>query len=201
MAVQQMILQNSDRRSFISLRTLGVLGMILSPMLCFGFLFHAAEPDQPPAYPFWASLGGFLYLLGATASAIAMRRLRVTGSGAGAKVLYGVQIIGLLLAMWFDILTYAAPQLRETTFFFITDMAYPFSHLLMNIVGIAVLRAGVWRGWRRAPAFLVGLALPSFLGLMALVGAANASFVFPLMVTTGFFLLGLAVFTTKFETE
>ncbi len=199
MTVQQMVLQDSSRQSFISNRTLGALGMILSPMLAFGWLFHAPHPDQPPAYRLGACGGGFLFLVGARARATAMRRLRVTGSGTGAKVLYVVQAIGLFLAMWFDILEYAAPQLRQTTLFFLTDMAYPFSHMLMIIVGIAVIRAGVWRGWRRSGAFLVGLALPFFLALMAVVGHANASFVFPSMVTTGFFLLGLAVFTTKSE--
>jgi hypothetical protein len=201
MSVQQMVLQDSRKQTFITNRTLGAVGMILSPMLVFGWLFHAPQPDQPPAYPFWASLGGFLYLLGATASATAMRNLRVTGSGTGAKVLYVVQAVGLFLAMWFDILGYAAPLLRETTLFFITDMAYPFSHMLMNIVGIAIIRGGEWRGWRRIPAFLVGLALPSFFGLMAIVGHEKAGFIFPLMVTTGFFTLGLAVFTTKSDKE
>ena len=197
MAVQEMVLQDSSQGFWPSNRALGVAGMILSPMLTFGFLFHASQPDQPSPYPFWASLGGFLYLLGALASATAMRNLRVTGSGAGAKILYVVQVVGLLLAMCFDILEFAAPQLRETTVFFITDMAYPFSHLLMNVVGVAVIRAGIWRGWRRIPAFLVGLALPSFIGLSIVAGRENAGFIFPLMVTIGFFLLGLSVFTTK----
>src|ERR1044071_9114953 len=99
MSVQQMVLQDSRKQAFISNRTLGVVGMLLSPMLYFGFLFHAAQPDQPPAYPFWASLGGFLYLLGAMASATGMRNLRVTGNRTGAKVLYVVQMVGLFLAM------------------------------------------------------------------------------------------------------
>lgn len=201
MSVQEMVLQNGDRSSFISTRALGAVGMILSPMLYFGWLFHAAAPDQPPAYPFWSSLCGFLYMLGAAAAATGMRSLRVTGSGTGAKVLYVVQMVGLFLAMCFDIFQYAAPQLRETSVvFFITDMAYPFSHVLMIIVGVAVMRAGVWRGWRRIPAFLVGLALPSFFALSAIVGRENGSFIFPLMVTSGFFLLGLAVFSTNSET-
>jgi hypothetical protein len=110
-------------------------------------------------------------------------------------------MVGLFLAMGFDVLEYAAPQLRETWLFFITDMAYPFSHLLMIIVAVAIFRAGVWRGWRRIPAFLVGFALPTFIGLSIAFGRENAGFIFPLMVTTGFFTLGLAVFTTKTNAE
>lgn len=201
MSVQEMILQNSHDRSITTTRTLGAVGMILSPMLLFASFFFANESSpRPVSDALLAALGGVLYLLGATASATALRRIRATGSGKGALVLYVVQLTGLLLAMCFDVLENAAPQLRETSLYFITDMAYPFSHMLMNIVGITIVRAGVWRGWRRIPAFLVGLALPSFIALSAAVGRENAGFIFPLMVTLGFFTLGLAVFTTKQNT-
>lgn len=200
MSVQEIVLPNNDR-FFASNRVLGAIGMILSPMLFLASFFFAPQFDQPSPHPFLAGLGGVLYLLGAMASATGMRNFRVTGNGKGANILYFVQMTGLLLAMCFDVLENSAPQLRETTVFFITDMAYPFSHILMIIIGVAVIRAGVWRGWRRIPAFLVGLALPSFIGLSVVFGRENASFIFPLMVTTGFFLLGLAVFTTKANQE
>ena len=196
MSVQEIVLPN-DNSFLASNRLLGAIGMILSPMLFLASFFFAPQFDQPSPHPFLAGLGGILYLSGAMASATAMRRLRVTGNGKGASLLYFVQITGLLLAMCFDVLDNAAPQLRETTVFFITDMAYPLSHILMIIVAVAVIRAKVWRGWRRIPAFLVGLALPSFISLSAASGRENANFMFPLMVTVGFFLLGLAVFTTK----
>jgi hypothetical protein len=202
MSVQQMILQN-DRESFlITNRTLGAIGMILSPMLVLAWFFHASTFDKPSPNPFVTSLGGILYLLGAAASATAMRNLRVTGNGTGAAILYAVQMIGLCLAMGFDVLQYAAPHLRGTsTLFFITDAAYPFSHVLMIVVGAAIIRAGVWRGWRRIPAFLVGFALPLFFGASAIFGRDNGSFLFPLFVTAGFFLLGYAVLTTKTNSE
>jgi hypothetical protein len=76
-------------------------------------------------------------------------------------------------------------------------MAYPFSHVLMIIVGIAVWRAGIWRGWRIVPAFLCGLALPLFFAGSALVGRENSGWIFIGGVTLGFFLLGYAVRTTR----
>lgn len=197
MSVQEMVLPNSGNRLLISNRTLGAVGMIFSPMLFFASFFFSPQYDQPNSNPLLAGLGGVLYLLGAMATATAMRNMHVTGSGRGAKVLYVVQMIGLFLAMGFDVLDNAAPQLRNTTIHLITDLAYPFSHVLMIIVGVAVVRASVWRGWRQIPAFLVGLALPSFIGLSALVGRENGGFIFPLLVTVGFFLLGLAAATTK----
>jgi hypothetical protein len=200
MSVQEMVLPNNSSFS-ASNRVFGAIGMILSPMLFLASFFFAPQFDQPSPHPFLAGLGGVLYLFGAMASATGMRSLRVTGNGKGARVLYFAQMTGLFLAMCFDVLENAAPQLRETTVFFITDMAYPLSHILMIIVGIAVIRAGVWRGWRKIPAFLVGFALPSFIILSIFFGRENGSFIFPLMITTGFFLLGLAVFTSKTNEE
>jgi hypothetical protein len=197
MSVQQLVLQNSGKSVYLTNRTLGVIGMILSPMLVIGWLFAVPQFDQPSPNPFITALGGILYLLGAMASATAMRNLRVTGNGSGAKILYVVQMTGLFLAMCFDVFQFIAPHLRGTWLFFVTDMAYPFSHVLMIVVGAAVVRSGVWHGWRRFPAFLVGFALPAFFALSAAFGRANGSFIFPLMVTLGFFSLGLAVFTTK----
>jgi hypothetical protein len=197
MSIQELILQNRSNSAYLLNQVLGAIGMVLSPMLVIAWFFAAPEFDKPSPNPSITSLGGFLYLLGAMASATGMRNLRVTGNGTGAKILYAVQMIGLFLAMWFDVFQYAAPELRGTWLFFVTDMAYPFSHVLMIVIAVAVLRAKVWCDWRRIPAFLVGLALPSFIALSIAFGRENGSFIFPLMVTTGFFTLGLAAFTTK----
>lgn len=197
MSDQEIVLQNNGNDLLIANRTLGAIGMIFSPMLVFASVFFSPNYDVPNSNPLFAGLGGVLYLLGAMASATGMRNLRVTGKGAGAFVLYIVQMSGLFLAMWFDVLDNAASHLRGTTVHLITDMAYPFSHLLMIVVGIAVVRAGVWRGWKRIPAFLVGFGLPVFIISSLIFGRETMSFTFPLLVTSGFFLLGLAVFTTK----
>jgi hypothetical protein len=76
-------------------------------------------------------------------------------------------------------------------------MAYPFSHVLMIAVGIAIVRAGVWRGWRRIPAFLIGFALPLFFAASAVFGRENTGWIFIGSVTLGFFALGLAVFNAN----
>ena len=197
MSVQEIILQNSAGNLPATNRALGAAAMVLSPMLLIASFFRPADFNAPNENQVFASLGGVFYLLGAMAGATGARNLRVTGKSFGAAILYFVQIAGLFLAMWCDALEYAAPDLKETWIFFVTDMAYPFSHLLMLVVGIAIVRAGVWRGWRRIPAFAVGLALPSFIALSAAAGRENAGFIFPLFVTIGFFSFGLAIFTWK----
>lgn len=198
MSVQQISLTNGGANDrFISVKMLGIVGMLFSPMLFLASFFYSPQYDAPNSNPVLAGSGGVLYLLGAMAGATAMRNLRVTGKGKGASVLYLVQATGLFLAMCFDVLDNAAPHLRGTTIHLITDIAYPFSHLLMIVVGIAVVRARIWRGWKRIPAFLIGFALPVFMVSSAVFGRETVGFTFPLFTTVGFFLLGLAVFTTK----
>jgi hypothetical protein len=197
MSVNELNLTANRADSINTNRVLGIIGMIFAPALYLGSLFHSANFDEPNPNQLYSSIFGVLYLSGAMASAIAMRRLRVTGNGIGAAILFPVQITGLFLAMWFDILEYVAPNLRGSTIFFITDIAYPFSHVLMIIVGIAVWKTGLWRGWRLIPPFLCGLALPLFLASSALFGRENSGWIFIGGVTLGFFLLGYAVRNTK----
>ena len=199
MSMQQIVLKNQSQNILSINRMLGVVAMVSSPLLYLGIVFFA--PDSAGANPskIFAMLGGISYLAGAMAGATAMRNLRVTGSGTSAKILYVVQMIGLFLAMCFDVIENAAPNLRETWAGFITDMAYPFSHLLMIVVGIAIVRAKIWRGWRTIPAFLAGLGLPLFIILSLFVGRENAFYTFPLLTIAGFFGLGLAVYLTKIE--
>jgi hypothetical protein len=71
----------------------------------------------------------------------------------------------------------------------------------MIIIGIAVWKTGVWRGWRVVPPFLCGFALPLFFAASALFGRTNSGWIFISSVTLGFFLLGYAVKSTKFAEE
>jgi len=95
------------------------------------------------------------------------------------------------------VLFFGSPQFKQSALYFAFDMFYPFSHVLMVVVGIAVIRAGIWRGWKKIPAFLVGFALPLFFASSALFGGENVRLTFIVSVTLGFFLLGLAVASSK----
>lgn len=175
-------------------RWLAVWAMLASPgLLVAGFL----RGDNAGSDGVLPNLCGFVYLSGALAAAVSLRLLNATGKGRGASLLLGVQTIGLVMAMGFDVIEFAAPQLKDTTLFFVTDMAYPASHLLMIVVGISILRARVLSGWRRIPAFLCGLALPAFIACAASVGREFGGPIFVIGVTSGFFLLGLAIFTFR----
>ena len=201
MSVPEISLPLKRESAVTSYRRLGTIGMICAPALYFSSFFYSNNFDQPNPNQIFASIFGVLYVCGAVASAIAMRRLRLTGKGIGSAILFAIQIAGLFLAMMCDVLEYAAPNMKQTSLFFVTDAAYPFSHLLMIIVGIAVVRAGVWRDWRRIPAFLCGFALVLFFALGSTIGREIAGDVFIGLVTLGFFSLGFAVRTTKLNIE
>jgi hypothetical protein len=199
MSVQEISLPFENKNFMVSMQMLGLIGMICSPMLFFGTFFYPSDFVQETPNQIYITAFGVLYMAGAIASAIAMRRQRVTGNDTGAKILFIVQIIGLILAMCSDLLGFGSQSFKESTLFFAFDMFYPFSHVLMIIVGIAVIRAKIWRGWKKIPALLVGFALPLFFASSALFGGENVLFTFIVPVTLGFFLLGLAVAASKHE--
>jgi hypothetical protein len=99
----------------------------------------------------------------------------------------------------------ASQQVQELIFthpeanglvFFVADMAWPFSMLLMLGVGGFILRAGVWRGWRRLTALLCGSALPVSLAVSAVAGREVGGVLFGVITLIGFMSLGHAVRTS-----
>jgi hypothetical protein len=142
------------------------------------------------------ALLGLIFVLGWICSTLGLRLLRATGQGTGGKVLFLIQLTGLLLA--------ASQQVRELIFthpeangwvFFVADMAWPFSMLLMLVVGGFILRARVWRGWRRLPALLCGSALPVSLATSAIAGREIGGVLFGVTTLIAFMSLGHAVRT------
>lgn len=104
-----------------------------------------------------------VYLLGWMATAVALRRRRATGDTRGARVAFVVQIVGLALALAFSTLESFGPSSDALPYRIamgITDACWPLSHLFMLVIGTLIARGGVFAGWRRTPAFLVGAALP-----------------------------------------
>jgi hypothetical protein len=183
--------KTSLQKTFFSPRLLGTIGMAGAPMLFLaGFLYT----DGPGAWI--ASVVGMLYIVGWAASAAGMRRLRVTGAGAPAQIVFVVQLVGLFLALVFNALEMAHAN-PDTFLFHATDIAWPASHVFMLVVGALVFRARVWRGWRRWTPALCGLVLPLFYGVVALAGWDAARFIFTPLTAVTFALLGYAVRTSE----
>jgi len=180
-------------------RLLGTVGMIGSPLLLVdGLCRYAGYTTHETQGSPLVGILGVAYLAGILCNAVGMRRLRVTGSGAGSAVLFAVQVTGLLLALVFSVAealghSPGGPGLGGKLLF-AADMGWPFSHVLHLVIGGAIWKAGIWRGWRRIAPFVVGVALPLFFAARAVAGPASM-LLFPLMTTAGFLALGYAVRT------
>jgi hypothetical protein len=171
---------------------LGATGIFGAPAFLVQWLaFGAPAPDAPQDAV--ATLVHVVYLAGFASSALALRLLRATGGGRGAAVIAAAQGVGLLLA--------AAQVLQDAVrarplgdgFYAATDVAWPLSHLFMLVVGVAVLRARVWTGWRRWTPLACGLALPAAFAAMAVGGRAAMIAAFATATAAAFLALGVAV--------
>ena len=180
------------QNTYLSTRLLGTIGMVGAPMLLLAFFLYALG-DGAAAYV--ASALGMLYLIGWGASAIGMRRLRVTGTGATAKVVFVVQLVGLSLALVFNALEIMRAN-PDTLLFRVTDLAWPASHVFMLVVGALVMATRVWRGWRSVTPILCGLALPVFFAARPLLGGEVGGLIFGVLTAASFTLLGYAVRTS-----
>jgi hypothetical protein len=196
-SVDQINLPLTRRETSINHRLLGTLGMIGSPMLLaeiilFGLIFKAENPNNQIA-----GLLEIIYLGGWVSSAIGLRQLRVTGDNILGKAVFVIQLTGLSLALIFSAQGIINPNSDPHSLLFrISDAAWPLSHLFMLIVGVLVLKAKVWRGWRRVTPILCGLALPVYFAVNATVGREAGGIIFGVSTTVAFMLLGHAVRTT-----
>jgi hypothetical protein len=174
-----------------SLRALGAVAMLCAPS-------SLALWTPPAKTDLRANLFMTAYLLGWACSTVAMRRLRATGRGRGAAAFFAVQIALLALAACQQPQDQLGVHPLGDAFYFASDMAWPLSHLLMLGAFAAGWRARVWDGWRRWTPLACGLALP-FTFAVAATRLVPPNAVFCAGTASAFFMLGLAVFTSRPE--
>ena len=178
-------------------RLLGTLGVIAAPMMAaVGFYHYFVEVPLGQSTQAEGVLG-IIYIAGWMCSAAGMRWLGVTGTGTASTVAFVLQMLGLALAAAFSLQEiFRFDMLEGSSLLNVTDAAWPLSHLFMLAIGGLVVKAGIWKGWRRLAPVVCGLALPSFFISMA-IGAPAVGFVlFPVLTTIGFSMLGFAVRTS-----
>ncbi|GLC25649.1 hypothetical protein [Roseisolibacter agri] len=177
-------------------RTLGVLAMIGSPMMLVQYVsWRIAGSAAPSPESLIAQAEFLLYIWGFAAAAIGLRLLRVTGTGRGAATITAIQAVGLFLASCQPLLDLTVGRARGGAFYMATDIAWPASHVFMLVVGIAALRAGVWRGWRRWTPLACGLAFPLMAAGAGIFGREAMGAVFGPATALSFGALGLALAT------
>ena len=171
-------------------RVLGLLGTLGAPAT----LSFLASP--PPKTDLGDNLRMLAYLGGWACSVVGMRRLRATGAGRGARILFGIQLVALALAACQQVQDQSGRRPFGDLFYAASDLAWPFSHVFMLVVFAAVWRARVWTGWRRWTPLACGLVLPLTFAAAA-ARLPNPGLVFGLGTAASFLTLGLAVCSAR----
>jgi hypothetical protein len=168
-----------------TLRTLGLVGVLGSPMMLLTGLHQGFTPAEDDA---WTAAAGILYMAAVACCAIGLRRLRATGDGWPARILAGAQVaMACVAACWSAAAVLAPPSTRDSALFHLGDLAWPLSHLLMLVTGVMVLVTRRLRGWTRFGGLVSGLALPAFLALAAAGLRLPGAVAFGVMTCLGLF--------------
>jgi len=193
--------QETIEKSLLNPKVLGTVAILGSPMMLIEFLLE--QGGGLPGGQFGRVEGalGIIYLIGFLSSALGLRILKATGKGTLAAVLFWIQIIGLSLAACQSILQMIGRADSSNRFFRIADAAWPLSHVFLLVIGIAVLFAKMWSGWRRLTPFFCGIALPLALGAGAAGGRESLGAAFGILTATSFMLLGCAIRTSGGRTN
>jgi hypothetical protein len=186
----------SASRAPAGVRVLGAVALLGSPMMLVQYLWWLAAGAAAPGPRTPIALAGFLlYVTGFAAAALGLRRLRATGRGRGAAVVTALQLGGLALAAGQTLQDIAGVRPFGDAFYLATDIAWPASHVFMLVVGVAVLRAGVWRGWRRWTPLACGFVIPLMAIATAIGGRAAMGAAFAPATALAFGALAVALLT------
>lgn len=197
MSTGQSVLSTPYRPTF-GPRLLGTLGIIAAPMMAAVGFYHFFLQVPLGQSTQAEGLLGLIYISGWMCTAAGMRWLGVTGTGTASTVAFVLQMFGLTLAAVFSLQEiFRFGILESGALLNVTDAAWPLSHLFMLVIGGLVLKAGIWKDWRRLAPFICGLALPSFFISMAIGVPAVGFVLFPVLTAIGFSMLGYAVRTSE----
>ncbi len=136
-------------------------------------------------------------LLGLMGGLLGMLWLRATGSGRGGRLILVVPLVGMLFHLaamvYFIALGTRVDEL-------LTPIGAQLMAFGMILVGVAALRAKVWRGWRVLVPFVVGLYfyLVPFVGLI-LMGTGKPPYTFVGLWGMTWMLLGYAISSSASE--
>jgi hypothetical protein len=103
--------------------------------------------------PDWAYLGRGVIHLGELATLVALGLSGAAGTGLLGRLGIGVGVLGALLFAVAEVITLGAPGTSETLFAIAPNLA----GLGLILAGIAVLRTGLWTGWRRWVTLALGV--------------------------------------------
>lgn len=170
-------------------RLLGTIGLLTSPGMLLSFAANGFTQDgsSPLSGAF-----GLLFTFGWFGNVLGLGSLGATGRRLPGKLLPGVELGGIVLAMLFQLFTIFAPH-SQSPLYTITDIAWPLSMLGMLIIGIVVAIRGGLRGAARFLSIVCFLWLPLGIVLMNAVSVPVGQIYGGLHIMLGWALLGLAI--------
>jgi hypothetical protein len=197
MSVNEIKLFSNQRNVISSNRFLGILGILGAPMLFAEMVIRAFLNEPEKLDERLVGFLGVFYIGGWIATTIGMRKLKVTGEGTASRIVFIIQMVGLILAFLFSVQElFGETYATGGVFWQITDIAYPFSHVFMIVVGLLVWRARIWKGSAQIAPVFVGLMLPMF-AAFALTGTNQIG----AAVSTGFAAIGFLIIALNVRNE
>jgi hypothetical protein len=118
----------------------------LATVYTVGLLLGMPDPD-------WAYLPRGLIHLGELATFVALGLSGAAGTGLPGRLGIGVGVLGALLLAVAEVITLSAPGTSETLF----AIAPVLVGIGLVLAGIAVVRTGLWTGWRRWVTLALGV--------------------------------------------
>lgn len=150
-------MSNSLSGSNMNVKYLTTIALLGAPFLAIGVYTEVYFFSLSDSW--WTGLWGVLYCLGWMGSMEAIRRLGLAGNDRfGVGSVWSV-LIGLIIATISNVWQLVVPSYKPVVFW-ILDMAWPLSNILMLPLGVAVLRARRLSGLQRWVPLAVGLWLP-----------------------------------------
>lgn len=136
---------------------LAIIALLGAPFLAIGVYVEAYYPAFGNSW--WTGVWGLLYMTGWMAGMNVMRRLNLAGTDRFGKAIVRVVLGTLAVANVSNVWQFVAPTYKPTVFWLL-DICWPLSNLLMLAVGVAVLRTKRLSGWQRWVPLVVGFWFP-----------------------------------------
>lgn len=170
-------------------RILGTLGMLGSPFLLLSFAPVGFQQNEINRL---SDFFGLVFVLGWFSIILGLWTLRAAGTRLPSKILLGLELASVTLAGVYQVYEFVAPR-ADTVVYGIASAAWPLGMMLMIVIGIAVLRAHIFRGWARFVPLACGLWFPLLVVSIKAAGATPALIIGGIYVMVGWLLLGYVI--------
>ena len=138
----------------INSRTLSTIAVLTAPFLCIELVYV----DHTTAFtPVATGVLGLIYMIGWMSSVYLLKKLHEHIPGS--QYFFGAQLVFLSLAQVWNILVIIQYEPSSPPYF-ITDVFWPISNVFMLVLGIAIIKWNVLKGFGKYATLLVGLWLP-----------------------------------------